>query len=140
MGRRGMDSMIVIDSNIWIFSEIKDAPEHSKAIRAVADAVGREQVGINPVILSETYHMLCKYYQRSQVGQRLSVILDHPSVEWLTLQRGTCSVAMKLSAQAGIRINDAMIAQQALDMKASVLTDDVRDFRKVKGLKIIPLR
>lgn len=48
------------------------------------------------------------------------------------------NAAIDLTAQ--LRINDALIASQALDAGARVLTDNVKDFKKVKGLKIDPLR
>ena len=48
--------------------------------------------------------------------------------------------AIELATQNKIRINDALIAQQALELRASILTDNVKDFRKVKGLKVIPLK
>ena len=34
---------------------------------------------------------------------------------------------------------DAMIAQQALKLRVPILTDNVKDFRKLPKLKIIPL-
>ena len=48
---------------------------------------------------------------------------------------------MDLSYTANIRINDAIIAQHVLDSGAEgIFTDNLKDFRKVTGLKIIALR
>jgi predicted nucleic acid-binding protein len=40
-----------------------------------------------------------------------------------------------------IKTNDALIAQHVLDLvDCSIATDNVRDFKKVPGITIIPLR
>ena len=71
---------------------------------------------------------------------RMSHILKHPAATWPEFRSSSVLLALGLASKFGVRINDALITQQALEQKAGVLTDNVKDFRKVKGLKIIPLR
>ena len=67
-------------------------------------------------------------------------ILEHPAAEWLDCGRRTMTGAIALATRSQLRINDGLIAQQALENKAALLTDNVKDFKKVKGLKVIALR
>lgn len=49
--------------------------------------------------------------------------------------------AIELSHSKKIRINDALIAQHALDLDTGgLVTDNTKDFVKVEGLKVIELR
>jgi predicted nucleic acid-binding protein len=130
--------VIIVDSNVWIFAEDASTDEHQRAARRVEEAV-QSEFGINPIIASEVYHRLSRVFGASVAQVRLINILDHPAGRWLMIQVETIKRAVALAAKAKLRINDAIIAQQALDAKIAVLTGDVRDFRKVKGLKVIPL-
>lgn len=48
---------------------------------------------------------------------------------------------MKLAVEKSQRINDMILAQHALDSKADgILTDNVKHFRNIDGLKVIDLR
>ena len=132
--------MIIIDSNVWIFAEDASADEHSRAVRGVEQAVKTGEFGINSIIASEVYHRLSYVAGAAEARKRLTDIMDSPAARWLVMPVETVRRALQLSEETRLKINDAMIARQALEEKASVLTDDLRDFRKVKGLKLIPLR
>lgn len=134
-----MDPMIILDSNVWVFAEVKDAPEHPGALRGVRASMA-DAVGINVVVLSEVFHVVSRYFGASSASERVRTILSHPSIRWLEFSQDVGCDAMALAQEARLRINDALIAAQALDIKAAVLTDNVRDFRKVKGLKVLGLR
>jgi predicted nucleic acid-binding protein len=41
------------------------------------------------------------------------------------------AAAIHLAQAKGLRINDALIAQQVMDEHAALLTDNVRHFRKI---------
>ena len=132
--------MIIIDSNIWIFSENTNVAEHEAAARKVKETIDSDTFGINTIIASEAYHILSKYIGSKDAGHRITDILEHPLSQWLDFTAEMVSDAIKLAYSSSMRINDALIAQQALKLRATVLTDNVRDFKKVKGLEIIPLR
>jgi len=131
-------SVIVIDSNVWIFAEVKDAAEHGPAAERVQQLLGRETIGLNAIIFSEVFYKLARLVDVETAKDRVRTVTGHPSVEWLPIERGTGEKAMELCELAKLRTNDALIAQQAVELRPALLIDNVRDFRKVKGLKVIP--
>lgn len=132
--------MIIIDSNVWIFSENATADEHKVAAHAVYKVVGQTTFGINAIIVSEVFHALSRLLGQDDAKSRTLNIIEHPSAEWLAFSVPTAKAAITLSAYRKIKINDALIAAQTLSLKASVLTDNIKDFKKIKGLKLIKLR
>ncbi len=135
-----MVTVILVDSNVWIFAEDASAGEYGIATKRIEEVVKSGEFGISPIIASEVFHRLSHVFGASVARERLANILDHPASRWLTLTADATKRAAALAERSKLRINDAMIAQQALDLKASVLTDDVRDFRKVRNLKVMALR
>jgi predicted nucleic acid-binding protein len=132
--------MIILDSNIWIFAENAHSEEHELATQKLRQLLNSTTFGVNAIITSEVYHKLSKLIGSEEASYRTTNILEHPSAQWLEFSPNIALDAIKLSKEKSIRINDAMIAQQALSFKASILTDNVKDFKKVNGLKILPLR
>ena len=132
--------MIIVDSNIWVFAEVESAPEHPATAAKLRDALSTDGVGLNVVITSEVFHVLRRLLGLGDAVLRMSHILKHPAATWPEFRSSSVLLALGLASKFGVRINDALITQQALEQKAGVLTDNVKDFRKVKGLKIIPLR
>ncbi len=131
--------MIIVDSNVWIFAEVKDAPEHLPAV-AKLERFLSEGIGINAIIFSEIFYFLSRLFSPAVARKRVETILHHPSVEWLELKKDCAEHAMELAERKTLRINDAMIAQQALMSGLPILTDNVKDFKKVNGLKVTALR
>lgn len=132
--------MIIIDSNIWIFGEFASAPEHELALRAYRSAIQTDSVGINAIISSEVFHTLYRLSDAGVAEERIVTIVSNPAIDWLEFSRDMVAQAAALARKAGLRINDALIAVQALSIGAKVLTDNVRDFKKVEGLRVLPLR
>lgn len=131
---------VIVDSNVWIFAEVKDAPEHPHAVRGIQSLLGKGDIGTNVVILSEVFHKISVLFGPTLASERVCTALLHPSVQWLDFGRNIAAPATRLAQETGIRINDALIAQQALEYKAPLLTDNVKDFKRVRGLKVIALR
>jgi predicted nucleic acid-binding protein len=140
MGKGDVEFMIIIDSNIFIFGEMAEAPERDAAISKYKEAVSRGTIGTNVIILSETFHKSQRINGRESASLRIRDILDHPSVQLLEFGAETIIRATKLARDFQMGINDALIAQQAIETGASVLTDNVKDFKKIKLIKIMPLR
>lgn len=131
--------MIIFDSNIWIFGEITEAPEHDAAVKAYEATLKREPIGINPIVVSEVFHKLSRLFDTDTAYQRVSKIVQSPSIEWLDIDRTTAMNGMRLAKTYGLRINDALIAAQALDYGVALFTDDGH-FSRIKDLKVVPLR
>ena len=59
----------------------------------------------------------------------------------MPLGEDTVLKAIEISHSKNIRINDALIAQHALDLDVDgLVTDNTKDFVKVEGLNVIELR
>ena len=134
-----VDKMVLIDSNIWIFSENDNAGEHVRA-RTILERHVNNEFFLNIITISETFHKLSILVGKEEAHKRVPHIFDNPNATWLDFTADTMKKALDLAFKNGIRINDALIAQQALELNIPVLTDNVKDFKKVHGLKIIPLR
>jgi predicted nucleic acid-binding protein len=132
--------LIVVDSNVWIFAEDASANEYPIATEKVKRVIESGEFGLNIIIASEVYHRLSRVHGPARARERLARIMESPAARWLIFPTRMVGQAIALAEEAGLRINHALIAQQALEAKASVLTDNVRDFRKVGGLKVVPLR
>lgn len=132
--------MILVDSNVWIFGEIEDAPEHPLAVKWISRLLLKGQIAVNVIIASEAFHKLSRFFGREQARARVQKIVEHPLITWLSFEKEVATKAMSLAVNKEIRINDALIGQQAIERKASVLTDNVKDFKKIKGLKVIGLK
>jgi predicted nucleic acid-binding protein len=131
--------MALIDSNIWIFAENSNADEYTMARNAI-EKYASVEFNINTVTVSETFHKLSKLIGKTESHKRVSHMIDDPNAVWLDITDTIARRAIDLALEVDIRINDALIAQQALEFNLQVLTDNIKDFRKVHGLKIIPLR
>ena len=138
--RRSLAHLIVVDSNIWIFAENDAAKEYTVAAKTLRQYIGSTNLGVNAFIASEVYHILSRLIGRFDAARRTTNLLEHASVSWLPIDSEMMEDAIALALKSDLRINDAVIAQQALTLNAAVLTDDVKDFRKVRGLKVISLR
>ena len=132
--------MIIIDSNIWIFSENENSEEHKLAAGKIKQIFDTDTFGINVIISSEVYHILSKFLGIKEARSRVADILGHPLVQWLDFTNDAVLGSLKLAETNRMRINDALIAYQALKANASLLTDNIKDFDKVKGLRLLPLR
>ena len=133
------DDTAIIDSNIWIFAENETAEECIRAKNALIKyASGSFQ--INAIVVAETFHILSKLIGKAEARTRAMHLAGNPRAAWLEITDSLVRGAINLSFEENIRINDAIIAQQALELGVPVLTDNLKDFKKVRGLKIIPLR
>lgn len=132
--------MIIVDSNVIIFSEGADAPERAIAAGKIKKAVEEGRIGMNVIIASEVFHRLQKLLGSTEAAIRVSRAVTAPEVDYLEFTSSTVTRAMGLARNFGMRINDALIAQQAIDLGASILTDNVKDFKKIGAVKVLPLR
>ncbi|MEM3086628.1 MAG: type II toxin-antitoxin system VapC family toxin [Halobacteria archaeon] len=131
--------MILVDANIHIFATIAEYPEHEGAARRLREALDAG-VATTPIILSEVFHQLTRLLGPRDAQRRVSAILASPRVTYLGLEPEAFPRAMDLCVRHGLRVNDGLIAQQALDAGIPVLTDNVRDFRRVPGLEVRAFR
>lgn len=131
---------MMVDSNIWIFSEIDAYPENKAARVAIQKLLLSGSVFTNDIIISETFHKLSVLVGKQKAKTTTEIMLGSESVLYLPVEKDTIERALALSLKDGMRINDAIIAQQCLENKIPLLTDNVKDFRRTSSLKLLPFR
>jgi len=131
---------ITIDSNIWIYANIAEAPENNLAIEKIKEAE-KSWIVVNDIIISEVFHKL-SILLKSKKDARLRVekIFDSSYVMFLPIEKSTLKDSFRIAESCDMRINDAIIAAQCLENYTNILTDNRKDFSKIDGLEIIPLR
>ena len=129
--------MIFVDSNVLIFSEMAEYPEHAVAVEKLI-SLTKDGIAINGIVVSEVYHKLYKLIGQEEAFKRTKNILSSKSFVCLPIEKETVERSHALTKY--VRINDVIIAQHAMDSKLHLLTDNVKDFKKIKGLKVIRLR
>ncbi len=133
--------IILVDTNILIFEELENSAEHKLAVRKQIELAVSNKFATNVIIISEFFSFLQKFFDRETAETRAKNLLASDSVEFLNLGADTVKKAAKLARDFKLAINDALIAQQAIDVGASVFTDNLKDFGKLGGvLKVHPLR
>ncbi|OFV65901.1 MAG: twitching motility protein PilT [Candidatus Syntrophoarchaeum butanivorans] len=133
---------LFVDSNVFIFANIKDYPEHRIAKEKLMNLIETEsRILINSIIVSEVHYKLSRLLNPEEAYDRTLKILLSDYVEYLPIGEDTILKAIELSFLKNMKINDAIIAQNVLDSGAEgLLTDNVKDFNKISGLKTIEMR
>jgi predicted nucleic acid-binding protein len=116
-------------------------PEQKSALQKLEKMVlNGHQFYVNTIIISETYHILTRMIGEDEALMRTQAILSSQYIKYLPISSELISAALLTSHSQKIRINDAIIAIQALSDGDGIFTDNIKDFNKIKGLHIIPLR
>jgi len=133
---------VMIDSNILIFSNVADMPEYPLARDRLLELIDTGcTFAVNTIILSELNYKLQKILNSEESYQRTLNLLNSEYFEYHPVDQTTFKRAVELNYTSKMRINDAIIAQQCLDLKLDgIFTDNVKDFKKVPDLHIINLR
>lgn len=133
--------LVFLDSNVFIYSQVERLPEFSDAISKLEIARKEWQLGVNSVFVSESYHVLSRFLGQEEALKRLSMFLESSKILYLPIERATVIKALELATRRSRRINDMILAQHALDSKADgLLTDNVRHFEGISGLKLFNFR
>lgn len=130
---------ILVDSNIFIFAEIAEFPEHELAV-AKLQQLKEETFVIDTIIISEVHYKLGKLLGWDEAEKRSNNIIGSGFSIYEPIFAETLIKAFKLSKMHSMKTNDAVIAQHCLDLGAKILTDNVKDFKSVPGLDVIDLR
>ncbi len=128
----------MVDSNVWIFLNMVNYPEHVLAKEAIAKR-REEGLATNIIIISEVYHKLSMLLGAKEAELRVSKMLESEFLTYVPIEEAIAKTAVSLGASHMMRINDALIAAQAADLRIPILTDNVKDF-KISQLKVVPLR
>ncbi|NJD51346.1 MAG: PIN domain-containing protein [Candidatus Methanoperedens sp.] len=132
---------ILVDSNIFIFANIKEYPEHPLAKAKLKQLIEDHKLIVNAIVISEVQYKLFRLLDKEESYHRTKKILTSSYVEYEPIGYDTVLNASELSYKSNVKINDAIIAQHAMDLNVeSIFTDNVKDFAKILDLKIVPLK
>lgn len=132
---------ILVDSNIFIFANIKEYPEHTLAKTKMKQLIEDHKLIVNAIIISEVQYKLFRLLDKEESFHRTNKMLSSRYVNYEPIGYDTVSKAVELSCKSNVRINDAIIAQHAIDLNVNnIFTDNIKDFEKILDLKIVPLR
>lgn len=131
---------MIIDSNVWIFSQVDAYPENESAKLLVQNALTSGVAFTNDIIISETFHKLSRLIGQSKAKTTAQIMLNSDRLFYIPIEKDTLESALELCSKYAMRINDALIAQQCIENKMPILTDNVKDFKKIPVLKIRAFR
>ena len=133
---------VMVDSNILIFSNIADMPEYPLVREKLLALIDQGYTfAVNTIVISEMNYKLQKILNHKESHTRTKKLLHSRYFEYFPIGNNTLENAIDLCYASKMRINDALIAQHCLDLGLDgILTDNVKDFKKVPSLTIMNLR
>ena len=134
-----MAEIAFIDSNIIVFSNIKNAPEYFVSLSLLEDALKGKFIGcINTIIAIETHYKLLAYINSTEAKLRVGNILDSRNIRFFNVTKGTLKEGFVISEKYKIRTNDSVIIASMVenDIK-KIYTNNEKDFKKHPELEVI---
>ena len=125
----------LLDTNIWSALIRRSNPGLIKRF----ETLERGRLTLSPIVLGE---LQVSYYKGGRTPKRLAVIdAIRSSSELLTINSRIADAYAQLRTQleqvgTPIGPNDTWIAAEALHHKLVLVTDDVREFSRVPGLRV----
>ena len=126
-----------MDTNVYVFANIKDYPEHEECLKKLQEKMLTEELAINVFVLSESFHILSQHLDKADAKYRVESLLSSRRIRYLDVSLGTFKEAMSISKEKDVRINDAVIyASMKENGITQILTTNEKDFRKILGVVI----
>lgn len=125
----------LIDTNIWSFLQRRSYPK----LTARFAKLKPDQLFLSPVVRGELETGYLKGDKMPQRRQALDLIIattQHLLIDQETAVRYAHLRTQLEQAGTPIGRNDTWIAAEALHHKLTVVTDNVGEFQRVKGLKV----
>lgn len=130
-----MDLTYLLDTNICIYIARHRPPEVAQRFASLE--VG--QVGMSVVTYGELHSGAMKSQQREQALAKLTQLLEFipvmPMSEAVGIRYGEIRSYLEL-AGTPIGNNDLWIAAHAVDLGITLVTNNLREFERVPGLKV----
>ncbi len=127
--------MYMLDTNICIYI----MKQHPSAVRDRITGIPPREVMISGIVLAELWYGVSKSAQRQRNEMALSDFLAVCGVEEWPTQAAPLYGDLRASLERRGRIiggNDLLIASHALLRKATLVTNNTREFERVPGLMV----
>jgi predicted nucleic acid-binding protein len=136
------DNKVFLDSNILVYSLLKESNDNEKYIKTLSFIQelenGDNKIIISPQVLNETYNVLTKKYKQQpyEVIIRLKEISSAVIVVPITME--TVKRSWLTLNSLNYSIYDSLILASALENECSILySEDLSDGHIINELKII---
>lgn len=129
----------LVDSNVFIYAEVAEFEEHRTAVSALERA-RTSLISTNAIVMSEVHYKLGRLLGWKEAERRCSNIIRSAFVVYEPLFKQTMSRAFAISRSYNTTTNDALIAQHCIDLGDRLLTDNMKDFKRIQGLEVTGLR
>ncbi|MHA1377104.1 MAG: type II toxin-antitoxin system VapC family toxin [Candidatus Helarchaeota archaeon] len=138
-----MAEIAFIDSNIIIFANIENSPEHPKSLKLLEKALKGDFVaGINPIIAVEVHYKLLKNTNSAEAKYRVNSLLKSRKIRFFNLSKYTLKSGFEIAHKNKIATNNSIIIASMLENNINIIyTDNEKDFNKFSKIKVInPLK
>jgi tRNA(fMet)-specific endonuclease VapC len=135
---------LVLDSSIVITAERRSLPVHS-LVESIQTAYGEIEVSVSPITVAELVHGIYRARTAEASERRREYIQE--LVDLLPLQPVTLQTAYLVGQIEGqeaakgnvLPFNDLLIAAAAIEQGYAVLTENLRHFAKIPGVRVVKL-
>ena len=127
--------LLMLDTNICIHTIKHHPPE----VRGRLEAIAPHQAAISSIVVAELWTGVMKSQRARQNETALTEFLNYfPVLDW-PVEAGRIYGALRdrLESEGNpIRAMDMLIAAYALHERAVLVTDNLREFRRIPGLEL----
>ncbi len=138
--------MMVVDASALVKLVIKEEGS-LRATSEIESAISRGEIIVSPdIALAEVLNAIWKHYKllkdigKEDVSQRVDMALLVWDKVTKIETRKLAHAAIGIAASDNLTAYDSLYAAISMSNNAPLLTDNIKDFQKVEGLKIISLR
>jgi predicted nucleic acid-binding protein len=134
-----MVELSFIDSNIIIFSNVKNSPEYQYALNIVEEGLkGRLHLCFNTIIALESHYKLAKLTNIEEANYRVGNLFKSKRILYFNVSKETIRSGFSIAKNYNLRTNDAVIVSSMLENNVTrIYTDNEKDFKKITDFEII---
>ena len=129
--------MIVgLDTNVLCYALDPAYPEHRVLSHLLVELSPENMVALNPTVIHEAYHVMVFYLKwfPEEAARKLSMLLKHPYVSFLSQTKKTCNVALNLSVKHKLGGRDALIVSNFVVNKVPTVYTHDEELLKLQKL------
>ena len=132
-------NMILIDSNMWCFYFDQSCKEHKNVAKAVENALAKEQILSNTVVIMEVSHFLVKNLGPRIGKEKLDILLSFP-MTIIDLDFSLMKKSIELLcdySHTGIGGRDATLLAAMKNAKTDKIMTNDNAFKKIDWLDVL---
>jgi len=128
--------MILVDSNIFMFANDENYPEHMDAKSFFEKK--REKLCFNTIIALESHYGYLRNLSAEEAEVRLKAMLESRLLKYYAITEEDLTKGAEISRRYDIKTNDATIIANMLRSDINrIATDNVKDFSKHPKVEVV---